>query len=161
MNSFALFGLSILMSFLAFALVTKVYIWPRLQRMPRRDALIPLVIPHVFRFAGLSFLIPGVVSHALSSQFAVPAAYGDLAAASLAGVATLALVARASWAIPMVWVFNLWGAVDLLSAFFQGRSSVGIDPGLLGAAFYIPTVVVPPLLVLHGLIFWLLLRSKP
>ena len=160
MNSFALFGLSILMSFLAFAVVTKVYIWPRLRVMRLADALIPLVIPHIFRFEGLSFLIPGVVSPALSPAFAIPAAYGDLVAAILAGVATLSLVARASWAIPIVWVFNVWGAVDLLNAFYQGRNSVGIDPGLLGAAFFIPTAVVPPLLVTHGLIFWLLMRPR-
>jgi hypothetical protein len=160
MNSVALFGLSILMSFLAFTIVTKVYIWPRLRVMRRTDALIPLVIPHIFRFAGLSFLIPGVVSPALSPAFAIPAAYGDLVAAILAGVAALSLAARASWAIPIVWVFNVWGAVDLVAAFYQGRNSVGIDPGLLGAAYFIPTAVVPPLLVTHGLIFWLLLRPK-
>jgi len=160
MNSTALFGLSIVMSFLAFIIVTKMYIWPRLRVMHRTDALIPLVIPHIFRFAGLSFLIPGVVSPALSPQFAAPAAYGDLAAAILAGVVTLSLAARTSWAIPMVWVFNVWGAVDLLNAFYQGRNGVGLDPGLLGAAFFIPTAVVPPLLVTHVLIFMLLLRPK-
>jgi hypothetical protein len=98
MSSDALFGLSILMSFLAFAIVTKVYIWPRLRVMRGTDALIPLVVPHTFRFVGLSFLIPGVVSPSLSPPFAIPAAYGDLVAAILAGVATLALAARASWA---------------------------------------------------------------
>src|SRR5215475_9522793 len=102
MSSDALFGLSILMSFLAFAIVTKVRIWPRLRVMRRTDALIPLVIPHTFRFVGLRFLVPGVVSPSLSPAFAIPAAYGDLVAAILAGVATLALAARASWAIPIV-----------------------------------------------------------
>jgi hypothetical protein len=159
-NGFALFGLSILMSFLAFIIVTKIYIWPRIRIMPRTDALIPLVIPHVFRFAGLSFLVPGVVSPALSSDFATPAAYGDLIAAILAGIATLSLAARASWAIPIVWVFNVWGAADLLHAFYKGQNIVGPDPGLLGATFFIPTAIVPALLVTHGLIFWLLLRSK-
>jgi hypothetical protein len=77
-NSDALFGLSILMSFIAFGIVTKLCIWPRLRVMPREDALIPLVVPHTFRFVGLSFLIPGVVSSSLSSAFAIPAAYGDL-----------------------------------------------------------------------------------
>src|SRR5262245_11944005 len=139
MSSVALFGLSILMSFLAFAIVTKVYIWPRVRVMPRTDALVPLVIPHTFRFVGLSFLIPGVVSPSLAPAFALSAAYGDLAAALLAGVATLALVAGASWAIPVVWVFNTWGALDLLHAIFQGQVREGIDPGSLGAAFYIPT----------------------
>ena len=83
-----------------------------------------------------------------------------LVAAILAGVATLALAARASWATLIVWVFNVWGAVDRLHAIYQGQIGVGIDPGSLGAAFFIPTVVVPPLLVTHGLIFWLLLRPK-
>ena len=160
MNGFALFGLSILMSFIAITIVTKVYIWPRLRDMNRTDALIPLVIPHIFRFAGLSFLIHGVVSPTLSPAFAIPAAYGDLIAAILAGVATLSLTAHKSWSILIIWVFNLWGAVDLLFAFYQGQNSVGINPGLLGASFFIPTVIVPPLLVTHGLIFRLLLRPK-
>jgi hypothetical protein len=130
--------------------------------MGREEALLPLVIPHTFRFLGLSFLVPGVASPSLSQAFAVPAAYGDLVAAILAIVATWALAARAAWAVPVVWVFNLWGTVDLLHAIYQGQIGVGIDPATLGATFFIPTVVVPPLLVLHGLIFWLLLRNaKP
>jgi hypothetical protein len=156
----ALFGLSVLMSFLAFGIVTKLYIWPRLRVMPREDALIALVVPHTFRFIGLSFLVPGVVSPSLSSDFAAPAAYGDLVAAVLAVIATLALQARASWALAIVWVFNVWGALDLLNAIYNGQIRVGISPGSLGAAFYIPTVLVPPLLITHGLIFWILLRPK-
>ena len=160
MSSNALFGLSILMNFVALGIVTKVFLLPRLRVMPQPEALIALVIPNTFRFLGLSFLVPGVVSSSLSPAFAIPAAYGDLVAAILAGVATLALAARASWAIPMVWVFNVWGTLDLLHAIYEGQIGVGIDPGSLGAAFFIPTVVVPPLLVLHGFIFWRLLRSK-
>jgi hypothetical protein len=122
--------------------------------------LLPLVVPHAFRFIGLSFLVPGVVSPSLPSAFAIPAAYGDLVAAILAIAATLALSARASWAIAVVWVFNVWGAADLLNAIYDGQIGVGIGPGSLGAAFYIPTIIVPPLLVIHGLIFWLLLRPN-
>lgn len=83
----------------------------------------------------LNFLIPGVVSPSLSPAFAIPAAYGDLVAAILAGIASLALAARTSWAIPIVWVFNVIGSIDLLHAFHQGRIGVGIDPESLGAAF--------------------------
>ena len=156
----ALFGLSVLMSFLAFGIVTKLYILPRLRLMRREEAILPLVVPHAFRFVGLSFLVPGVVSRSLPRAFAAPAAYGDLLAAVLAIIATLALSARARWAIAAVWVFNLWGAADLLNAIYRGGIGVGIGPGSLGAAFYIPTVLVPPLLVTHALIFWLLLRPK-
>jgi len=155
----ALFGLSVLMSFLAFGIVTKLFILPRLRLMRREEAILLLVVPHTFRFVGLSFLVPGVVSRSLPHAFAAQAAYGDLVAAILAVFATLMLSARARWAIAVVWAFNLWGAADLLNAIYQGQS-VGIGPGLLGAAFFIPTVLVPPLLVTHALIFWLLLRPK-
>jgi hypothetical protein len=84
MNIQALFGLSVFMSFVAFGLVTQLYIWPRLRIRERDDALIPLVVPHTFWFIGLSFLVPGVVSPLLPSALAAPAAYGDLVAAILA-----------------------------------------------------------------------------
>jgi hypothetical protein len=156
----ALFGLSILLSFAAFGLVTKLYIWPRLRLLPRDDALLPLVVPHTFRFVGLSFLVPGVVSPSLPSAFAAPAAYGDLGAVMLAAAASLALWRRASLAVALVWIFNVWGTSDLLFAVYQGAFTVQLDARTLGAAFFIPTVVVPPLLVTHGLIFRLLLRSS-
>ena len=156
----ALFGLSILISFVAFGLVTKLYIWPRLRILERDDALLPLVMPHAFRFVGLSFLVPGVVSSSLPPAFAAPAAYGDLIAAILAVAVVIALSRRASSAILLVWLFNLWGAADLLFAFYQGLFGVKLDPRMLGAAFFIPTAIVPPLLITHGLIFWLLVRSR-
>ena len=158
MTVVALFGLSVLMSFLAFGIVTKLYIWPRVDAAAREDALAALAAPHMFRFVGLSFLVPGVVSPNLSSDFAQPAAYGDLGATVLAVLTVLALSARLSWAIPVAWVFNLWGAVDLLNAFYQGL--IGVGPGSLGAAYFIPTVMVPPWLITHALMFWLLLRPK-
>jgi hypothetical protein len=158
MQVLALFGLSVLMSFVASGIVAALYIWPRLKTMHREDALLPLVVPHMFRFVGLSFLVPGVVSPSLSSAFAAPAAYGDLVAAILAVIATLALAARAVWATAVVWLFNIWGAADLLNNFYQGLIGVGLEPGALGAAYFIPTLVVPPLLVTHAMIFLLLLR---
>src|SRR5262249_12589721 len=116
----ALFGLGVLMNFVASGIVAALYIWPRLKAMRREDALLPLVVPHMFGFVGLSFLVPGVVSPSLSAAFAAPAAYGDLVAAVLAVVAALALAARASWATAAVWLFNIWGTADLLHAFYQG-----------------------------------------
>jgi len=154
-----LFRISILMSFVAFGLVAKLYIWPRLRRRGREDALLALLMPHAFRFVGLSFLVPGVVSPSLPRAFAVPAAYGDLIAAILAIAAAIPLSSHRPWAIWLVWPFNLWGAADLLFAFYQGLR-LEVDPSTLGAAFVIPTAIVPPLLVTHGLVFALLVRSK-
>jgi hypothetical protein len=160
MNVNALFGLSAMMSLVASGVFAKLYVWPRLRSLDRYDSLALLVSPHLFfRFIGLSFLLPGVVSPSLPLAFAAPSAYGDLFAGILAIVAIISLAKRASGAIALVWVFNIWGAVDLLFAAYQGLR-LQIDPGALGAAFFIPTAVVPPLLMTHGMIFWLLLRQK-
>lgn len=160
MNTRALFGISVLMSFLAFGLVTGLYLEPALSRAAVMDALTALIVVHTYRFIGLAFLIPGVVTEDLPPGFARPAAYGDLIAAILAILATLMLHAHAPGALVLAWIFNVWGTADLLNAMLQGVRRTGANgAGGLGAAFFIPTVAVPALLVTHGLIFWLLLRA--
>ncbi|MHB1514976.1 MAG: hypothetical protein ACYCVY_04565 [Acidiferrobacteraceae bacterium] len=162
MNKRAIFPASVLMSFVAFGLVTALYLAPALGAMSDRDALTALVMIHAYRFIGLAFLIPGVVAEGLPPEFARPAAYGDLIAAILAVLSVLMLHEHTPGAFVLTWVFNVWGTGDLLNAMFQGVRRVGTHPkgpGLLGAAFFIPTVIVPALLITHGLIFWLLLRT--
>ena len=153
----ALFGLSVALGFLAWGIVAARYLWPYLRSQPRVDALRPLLVLHSFRFVGLAFLVPGVVAPELSAAFARPAAYGDLIAAVLALLALATLQSR--WGMLLVWVFNLWGTADLLYAFYQGNA-VGFAPGQLGAAYFIPTVIVPLLLITHGLVFRLLLQGE-
>jgi len=160
MKVLALFGISTLMSLVSSGVIAQLYAWPWLRTTTRDRALLVLVAPHMFlRFIGLSFLVPGVVSSSLPTAFAVPAAYGDLVAGILAVAATVALSRRKSWASSLVWLFNIWGTADLVFAFVQALR-VQIDPGALGAAFFIPTAIVPPLLVTHALIFRLLVRPK-
>ncbi len=155
MPPLALFELSIAFSFIAWCIVSARYLLPELRRQSRADAMQPLILLHCFRFVGLSFLVPGVVSPDLPPAWALPAAYGDLIAAVLALLALIVLKSRLG--IALVWVFNLWGSADLLYAFYQGNQ-VGLEPGQLGAAYFIVTVLVPLLLITHGLVFLILLR---
>jgi hypothetical protein len=64
---------------------------------------------------------------------------------------------RWAFAIPIVWIFNLWGTADLLNAYFKGVTQVP-DVGLFGAGIYIPALFVPILLTAHMLAFMLLLK---
>jgi hypothetical protein len=153
---FSFFG-SIAFSFIAWGIVTARYIWPELRDRPWTEALRPLLILHCFRFEGLAFLVPGVVSPDLPSAFAHSAAYGDIIAAVLALLALLALPMRGG--IVMVWIFNLWGSADLLRAFYEGNAN-GLQAGQLGATWFIPTLFVPLLLITHGLVFRILLRHQ-
>ena len=151
------FFVSIAFSFVAWGIVAVRYIWPELRDRQRDDALRPLLILHSFRFEGLLFLVPGVVSSDLPSAFAHSAAYGDIMAATLALLSLLTLPTRAG--IVIVWIFNLWGSADLLRAFYEGNAG-GLLAGQLGAAYFIPTFVVPLLLITHGLIFRILLQHQ-
>jgi hypothetical protein len=155
----AVFLLNIAGIFVAFGLVARLYIWPHVGGMPRDDALVVLMLPHAFRVMGLGFLIDGVVSPELPSKAAIPAAWGDFGAAILAMVAIAAIRTRQPFAIALVWVFGLWGSIDLLYAYYNGIA-LDIDPGWFQAYYYIVTLVVPALLVTHGLIFWTLIRSR-
>jgi hypothetical protein len=151
------FFLSIAFSFVAWGIVAARYIWPELRLRQRAEALRPLLILHSFRFIGLAFLVPGVVSSDLPPAFAHSAAYGDIIAAALALIALIALPRGAGFV--SAWIFNLWGSADLLDAFYQANHA-GLLPGQLGAAYFIPTFVVPLLLVTHGLAFRILLQHQ-
>ena len=152
------FFVSIVFSLIAWGIVAARYIWPELRRRPRAEALRPLLILHRFRFIGLAFLIPGVVSPDLPPAFAHSAAYGDIIAAILALVALQLLPSAAG--VAAGWIFNLWGFADILNAFYQANHA-GLLAGQLGAAFFLPTVIVPLLLITHGLAFRILLQHQP
>lgn len=150
--------LSIVLSLVSFSLIGKWYVMPRLISIPRANALTPLLLLHSFRHIGMAFLLPGVTAVALDSSFATPAAYGDLLAAVLAFIAIFALRQQWTVAIPLIWIFNVVGTVDLLNALWQGFRH--ISGGQLGAMYFIPAIIVPALLVTHYMIFRLLLRSQ-
>jgi hypothetical protein len=155
----ALFAISVSFGLAVWGIVAWQYIWPALRERPSPENLKPILLLHAFRFLGLAFIVPGVVSSELPAAFAQPAAYGDLISATLALLALLTLGSRAGMAL--AWVFNSFGTADLLFAFYLGsRISLPDAQGLLGAAYFILTAYVPLLLITHGLAFRILLRTK-
>ena len=151
------FFLSIAFAMIAWGVVAKLYLWPKLRSMGRSDALRPILVLHCFRFLGLAFLVPGVVSPDLPFAFAHAAAVGDIIAAILALLSLASLKSRAG--LVVAWIFNLWGSADILNAFFQAGHA-GMMAGQLGAAYFLPAVVVPLLLITHVLAFQILLRHS-
>ncbi len=151
------FFMSIAFSFIAWGILTARYIWPELRFRQRGEALRPILMLHSFRFIGLAFLVPGVVSPDLPSAFAQSAAYGDVVAAVLALFTLISL--PSSTGVVLAWIFSVWGSVDLFNAFYQANRA-GLAAGQLGAMYFIPTVVVPLLLITHGLAFRILLQHQ-
>ncbi len=156
MTLLQIFGVQVALSFVVWGLIAAWYAAPRLATLPLDQALQPLLVMHAFRHVGLVFLVPTVAGPSVPASFSVPAAYGDFVAGLLALAALLAV--RGGWpiAIALVWVGNAFGLLDLINAFYQGLSARVV----LGAAYFIPTVVVPALVVSHLMIFGMLLRRS-
>jgi hypothetical protein len=159
MPSRVLFGISVVFGLTAWGVVAWQYIWPALRGRSSPENLKPILMLHAFRFLGLAFVVPGVVSSELPATFAQPVAYGDLITAVLALLALAVLRTRGGSAV--TWAFNTFGTADLLFAFYLGsRIALPFNPGLLGAGYFIFAAYVPLLLITHGLAFRILLRTK-
>jgi hypothetical protein len=153
MNSVDIFGLQFTLSLVVCGLLAAWYVNPWLKKNAFADALFLLTLPHAFRYLGMVFLVPGVVSPSMPSGFAVAAGYGDLAAGLLAILALVAIRHRWVAMVPLVWLFNIVGVLDLANAL----SHIEAVPHFQ-SAWYIPTFVVPVLLVTHCMMFARLLR---
>lgn len=156
MDTMAIFGLQFFWSFMAWGAVAKWLLAPGLEKLSANDALSWLTIPHAFRHIGMVFLVPTVVEQPLPSVFANPAAYGDMLAAVLALLAFIALRTNWAGALALVWIFNVVGTADFLYAVTMGTLHGAAIR--MGSAWYIPTILVPALLITHGMIFVRLLR---
>ena len=134
------FRISVPFGLIAWGTVAVLYIWPALSGLTVSDAVRPLLILHAFRYVGLAFLIPGVVSPELPAAFARPAALGDVVAAFLALLALLGLGNVVGTVL--TWMFNIWGSADLIFAFYNGARLVRagkLRATHFGAAYFIPT----------------------
>ena len=152
MEPIVLFGVQFTFSLIAYALIAWWYVVPRLARLPREMALVPLVWVHAFRIVGGTILAPGAVDAAIPAEFRTMIGYGDIATAVLALIALIGLRFRLSAAIPLVWLFLAVGLLDTFNAIIQSMRFSVFTHGL-GVNWVIVTIYVPALLVTSVLIF--------
>jgi hypothetical protein len=139
-----------------FYVAARLYLLPLIPRVRPQQILVPILLLHSTRHLGIMFLTRGATYPGLPPEFAYPAAFGDLITAVLA-FAAIPLVLRGSvLAKPMVWLFNIFGTIDLLTAITL--ATVYNAPIAMGPAYWIPAVAVPLLLVAHYVTFILLWR---
>src|SRR5260370_2387934 len=117
MPSPVLFGISVAFGLTVWGVVAWHYIWPALRERPSPENLKPILLLHAFRFLGLAFVVPGVVSSDLPAIFAQPIAYGDLISAILALLPLATLGTRPLTSLPCA--FNIFGTSHLPFSFYQ------------------------------------------
>jgi hypothetical protein len=161
MSSQTIFAVSSVLGYLAWLLCFGAYILPRLKSMDQVAAQRAIATVHSFRFFGLVVLLPGVVGPGLPPSFATVAAYWDLATGVLAILALLTVRIRALFWLFVV-AFNLVGVLDLMITYYHAvQVRLPLLAGQLGAAYAIPILYVPLLMITHVVAFYLLLRPQP
>jgi hypothetical protein len=155
-----IFNLHLILGYVAWLLCFRAYLLPRLKSMDQVAAHRAIATLHSFRFFGLVFLVPGVVGN-LPASFATFAAYWDLATGVLAILALLTVSIRPLFRL-FVFAFNLVGATDLILNYYHAvRIGLPAQAGQFGAAYAIPMLYVPLLMITHVVAFSLLLRPHP
>ena len=154
-----IFLVQLVLGYAPWLLLLGAYGLPWLKSVDRLQAQRAIAALHSFRFFGLVFILPGVVGPDLPASFATSAAYGDLAASALAMLALLAVKKR-----PLFWLlvaaFNAVGVVDLVMNYAHAiQAGVPAAPGELGAAYAIPVLYVPLLMITHVAAVALMARS--
>jgi hypothetical protein len=160
MSPETIFRIHLILGYVAWLLCFRVYLMPRLNSMDSVAAQRALATLHSFRFFGLVFILPGVVGPNLPAGFAPFAAYWDFATGILAMLALLTVRIR-----PLFWLFvvayNLVGVIDLILDYYHAtRDNLPAIAGQLGAAYAIPILYVPLLMITHVVALYLLLRPQ-
>ncbi|WP_322418071.1 hypothetical protein [Mesorhizobium huakuii] len=160
MSTEILFQIQLVLGHVAWLLCFGAYIWPWLRSKDGPAAQRAIATLHSFRFFGLVFILPGVVSPNLPASFATLAAYGDFATGVLAMLALFAVRMR-----PLFWLFvvafNVVGTIDLIVDYYQAiQADLPAHAGLLGATYAIPVIYVPLLMITHVVAFYFLLRPR-
>jgi hypothetical protein len=161
MSPAVIFQIHLVLGYVPWLLCFSAYLWPWLKSLDQVEAQRAIATLHSFRFFGLVFLVPGVVGSGLPSSFTAFAAYGDFATGLLAMAALLTTKIR-----PLFWLFvvafNLVGTSDLVLNYVHAiQADLPAHAGEFGAAYAIPVIYVPLLMITHGVAFWLLLRPQP
>ena len=153
-----LFQTHLVLGYVAWLLCFGAYGLPWLSSMDRIAAQRAIATLHSFRFFGLVFILPGVVSPDLPASFATFAAYGDFATGVLAMLALLTVrIPQLFWFF--IVAFNLVGTIELIIDYYHAiQADLPAHAGLLGAAYAIPIIYVPLLMITHIAAFYFLLR---
>ncbi|TIX41944.1 MAG: hypothetical protein E5W81_19030 [Mesorhizobium sp.] len=160
MSTEMVFQIHLVLGYVAWLLCFGAYGLPWLKSMDRIAAQRAIATLHSFRFFGLVFMVPGVVSPNLPADFAVFAAYGDFATGVLAMLALLTVRIRPLfW--PLVVAFNVVGTVDLIVDYYHAiQIGLPARAGELGATYAIPIIYVPLLMITHIAAFYFLARPR-
>lgn len=126
------------------SIVTYIFLWPHLQKLPKNRQLAIALSPQMFRLMALGLLHPAL-SPGLSMEFAVPTAAVDVLVSVSAMIAVILLHKNHSTAHLMTFVTVILGLLHMLiSGYYAAEYNFSAH---LEAQWLIP-VMLGPLMVI-------------
>ena len=160
MDNFTIINLQALTGSVAIYLGFRYWIQPKISKLSIHEALLPFVFLNTFRYLGLSFMAKEQFYDGFPTDFLTTVGLWDLTTAILAIITTVALKTKWKFAIPLVWIFNIVGFADLITAFpqFFGLELYNQNLGFIWLMFVTYGLTT---FMSHIYIFYRLLRPKP
>lgn len=160
MDNFTIINLQALTGSVAIYLGFRYWIQPKISKLSIHEALLPFVFLNTFRYLGLSFMAKEQFYDGFPTDFLTTVGLWDLTTAILAIITTVALKTKWKFAIPLVWIFNIVGFADLITAFpqFFGLELYNQNLGFIWLMFVTYGLTT---FMSHIFIFYRLLRPKP
>lgn len=160
MDNFIIINLQALTGSVAIYLGFRYWIQPKISKLKIHEALLPFVFLNTFRYLGLSFMAKEQFYDGFPTEFLTTVGLWDLTTAVLAIITTIALKTKWKFAIPLVWIFNILGFADLVTAFpqFFGLKLYDQNLGFIWLTFVTYGLAA---FMSHIFIFYRLLRPNP
>ncbi|MGB3637946.1 MAG: hypothetical protein WBA39_10290 [Rivularia sp. (in: cyanobacteria)] len=158
MNNWMILGGQSTIGLVVYALIFFWYVQPSLSKLPFEKAVLPMLLLHVFRFAGFTLLVVDQVDPSISQEALYAIAYGDLLAAISALIAALALRGRSGLAVPLIWLFTFIGFVDIMNV---ARIAINLDlfNKYIGVMWFVAIWFFPSLLITQIYIVYRLINK--
>ncbi len=119
MDNFTIINIQALIGSISIILGFNWWIKPRLAHLSVEMAVLPLVFLNTFRYLGLSFMAKEQFYDGFPSEFLNTVGIWDMSTAILAIIAAVGIKGKWKLALPLVWLFNIVGMTDLVTAFPQ------------------------------------------
>ena len=157
MSNLIILNLQFVMALGAYVVIYRIYLQRWFASQPFGKAVLPLLLLHVFRYLGLTLIVPGQIDSSVSMDALQVMAWGDFASGVCALLAAIAVHHRWSVATALVGLFSLVGIGDLIAVGITAIKA-GVFFADIGTMWFILVLYAPVMLLAQIYVAYRLVR---
>lgn len=157
MSNLVILNLQIVVALGVYVVIYRIYLQRWFAAQPFGRAVLPLLLLHVFRYLGLTLIVPGQMDAAVSMDALQIIAWGDFASGLAALLAAIAVHHRWSASTALVGLFSVVGIGDLILVGITATRA-GIFFSDMGTMWFVCVLYAPVMLLTQIYIAYRLVR---